>query len=79
MAIPDRINRHLQPPDPIILHYTLNPTHAPPEKPQAYDVEVKVDDVALRARMNHAVVAVAQETSKELARMDDEVRPTARL
>lgn len=74
MAIPDRINRHLLPPDPIILYYTLNPSHAPPEKPQAYDVEVKVDDVAMRARMNHAVVSVAQDTAKELARMDDEVR-----
>ncbi|KAK7677179.1 hypothetical protein QCA50_019888 [Cerrena zonata] len=73
MEIPHRINRQLLPPDPIILYYTLNPSHAPPEKPQAYDVEVKVDDVAMRARMNHAAVAVTQDTAKELARMDDEI------
>ncbi|CAL1697797.1 unnamed protein product [Somion occarium] len=71
--LPERLMRQLQPPDPIILHYTLNPAQPPPEKPQAYDIEVKIDDAAMRARMNHVTVAVAQESAKELNRMDDEI------
>ncbi|KAH8102680.1 SWI/SNF complex 60 kDa subunit [Cristinia sonorae] len=71
--IPDLVNRFLMPPDPIVLHYTLNPQHAPPEKPSAWDVEVKIDDTNLRSRMNGLVVGVAQETAKELVKIDEEV------
>ena len=68
------MNRFLSPADPVLLHYTLNPQVAPPEKPSAWDVEVKVDDTNLRSRMNGLVIGVAQETAKELAKIDDEVR-----
>lgn len=77
--IPELVRRYLLAPDPIILHYTLNPQHAPPEKPSAWDVEVKVDDVVQRNRMNGLVIGVAQETAKELVRIDEEVRPLLKL
>jgi SWI/SNF-related matrix-associated actin-dependent regulator of chromatin subfamily D len=32
--LPEIMMRFLLPPDPIVLHYTLNPSIAPPEKPQ---------------------------------------------
>lgn len=67
------VNRFLLPPDPIILHYTLNPAVPPPEKPGAWDVEVKLDDSALKNRMNHSVVQLADKTARELAKLDDEV------
>jgi SWI/SNF-related matrix-associated actin-dependent regulator of chromatin subfamily D len=59
--------------DPVILHYTLDPTAPPPEKPLAYDIEIKVDDVATKSRMNHAAVNMTSESVKELAKIDDEV------
>jgi len=71
--IPERVNRFLLPPDPIVLHYTLNPTHAPPEKPSAWDLEVKIDDAQLRNKMSNVVVNMTQESAKELARIDDEI------
>ncbi|TCD64932.1 SWI/SNF complex component snf12 [Steccherinum ochraceum] len=71
--IPERVNRFLAPPDPILLHYTINPSLAPPEKPSAWDVEVKMDDTNLRNRMNGLVIGVSQETSRELVRLDEEV------
>lgn len=71
--IPEVVNRFLMPPDPIILHYTLNPTVPPPEKPSAWDVEVRVDDTGLKGRMNHVVVQMASETARDLTKLDDEI------
>lgn len=72
--LPEVVNRFLMPPDPVILHYTLNPAIPPPEKPGAWDVEVKLDDSTLKGRMNHAVVQLATETARELSKLDEEVR-----
>ena len=72
--LPEVVNRFLSPPDPVVLHYTLNPAIPPPEKPGAWDVEVKLDDATLKHRMNHSVVQLAVETGRELAKIDDEVR-----
>ena len=62
------------PAEPIVLHYTLNPSVPPPEKASAWDVEVRTDDLGLKTRMNHVLVGVAQDTAKELLKIDDEVR-----
>ncbi len=71
--LPELVNRFLLPPDPIVLHYTLNPTFPPPEKPSAWDVEVKVDDSNLKARMQHVVVSMAQDSARDLTKLDEEV------
>ncbi|KAI0798153.1 SWI/SNF complex 60 kDa subunit [Abortiporus biennis] len=71
--IPERVNRFLLPPDPIILHYTLNPSFPPPEKPSAWDVELRAEDTNLKARMNHVVVGMTQEATKELMKIDEEI------
>jgi len=71
--LPELVNRYLVPPDPIVLHYNLNPTIPPPERPQAYDVEVKMEDTALKGRMM-LTVNVSKETSAQMAKLDDEVR-----
>lgn len=70
--LPEIVNRYLAPPEPIILHYTLNPAVAPPEKPAAWDVEVKVDDSNLKGRMQHVVMSMAQDSAKELTKLDEE-------
>ena len=60
-------------PDPIVLHYTINPSVPPPEKPVAYDVEMKLDDANLKTRMTHVILGMSAESSKELTKLDDEV------
>jgi SWI/SNF-related matrix-associated actin-dependent regulator of chromatin subfamily D len=70
--LPEIVNRYLAAPDPIILHYNLNPAVPPPDCPSAWDVELKLEDSALKNRM-----AVAVNTSKEsaqaLLKLDEEV------
>ena len=72
--IPERVNRFLLKPDPIVLNYTINPSVPPPDKPAAYDVEIKIDDMNLKSRMNHVAITMAADSAKELTKLDDEVR-----
>lgn len=71
--IPELVNRFLMPPDPIILHYTVNPSGPAPDRPSAWDVEVKTDDGALKTRMT-AVLNANKESMQELLKIDDQVR-----
>ncbi|KAI0717672.1 SWI/SNF complex 60 kDa subunit [Cerioporus squamosus] len=71
--LPELVNRFLLPPDPVILHYTLNPAVPPPEKPAAWDVEVKADDSNLKGRMQHVVMSMASDSAKELTKLDEEI------
>lgn len=66
------MNRCLAAPDPIILHYMINPTIPAPERPMAWDVEVKTEDVALKGRMA-VMVQPNKESAENLAKIDDEV------
>lgn len=59
-------------PDPVVLHYTLNPT-IPPEKPSAWDVEIKMEDTILKSRMATAV-QMSKESVATLTKLDEEVR-----
>ncbi|KZT05056.1 SWI/SNF complex 60 kDa subunit [Laetiporus sulphureus 93-53] len=70
--LPEMINRFLLAPDPIVLHYTINPASPAPEKPSAWDVELKLDDSALKTRMAY-VVQMATESMRDLAKLDDEI------
>lgn len=71
--LPELINRYLLPPDPIILHYALNPGVAPPEKPNAYDVEIKVDDAGVKSRMTNVMVSTTSESMRDIVKLDEEV------
>ena len=75
-ALPEIVNRYLTTPDPVVIHYIINPAIAPPEKPAAYDVEMKMEDVGLKARMTGVTVGVSRESTRELAKLDDEVCAT---
>ncbi|KAG6865588.1 hypothetical protein C0991_001137 [Blastosporella zonata] len=70
--LPELVNRYLAAPDPIILHYTINPTIQPPERPQAWDVEIKMEDFSLKSRMT-AMVIQSKESAQALSKMDDEI------
>lgn len=76
--IPELVNRHLGTPDPVILHYTLNPTVPPPERPSAWDVEVKMEDTTLKNRMA-TMVQMSKESTATLMKLDEEVRFWRRL
>ncbi|KAG5646924.1 hypothetical protein DXG03_002000 [Asterophora parasitica] len=70
--LPEIVNRYLTAPSPIILHYTINPTNPPPERPSAWDVEIKTEDLSLKGRMA-AVVTQSKESMHMLATMDEEI------
>lgn len=70
--LPELVNRFLVAPDPIVLHYTINPASPPPERPQAYDVEIKMEDTALKHRMTVTVNA-SKESAHTLLKLDEEV------
>ena len=71
--LPEIANRFLVPPDPIVLHYMINPATAPPERPTAWDVEVKLEDLSLKHRMKSVTLDANQTTLKTLGEIDDEV------
>lgn len=68
------MNHCLQPPDPIVLHYTIKPNEPPPVAPQAWDVEVKTEDSSLKSKMNQVVLSMSNDSARELASLDDQVR-----
>ncbi|KIY48606.1 SWI/SNF complex 60 kDa subunit [Fistulina hepatica ATCC 64428] len=70
--LPEMVNRYLAAADPIVLHYTINPAMPPPERPTAWDVEVKIDDVALRGRMQ-VVINPSKESLTAMQRLDEEI------
>jgi len=70
--IPELVNRYLMPPDPIILHYTVNPAIPPSERPLAWDVEVKTEDGVMKSRMASTVHA-SKESLQELTKLDEQI------
>ncbi len=70
--LPDLVNRHLAPPDPVLLYYTVDPTMPSPERPMAWDIEVKVEDTSMKSRMT-VLVQANKESSQTLSKLDEEV------
>lgn len=73
-ALPELVNRFLAPPDPILIRFSFDPTQAPPEKPTAWDIDIKVEDVGLRAKMTNVVqVQQSKESVAQIQKLDDEI------
>jgi SWI/SNF-related matrix-associated actin-dependent regulator of chromatin subfamily D len=70
--LPELVNRYLTTPDPVILHYTIDPSQSPPERHQVWDIEVKTEDALLKGRMT-SMVQASKESSVGLSKMDEEV------
>ena len=70
--LPEIVNRYLAAPDPIVLHYNLNPAVPPTERPSAWDVELKMEDSALKNRMA-VTVNTSKESAQALLKLDEEV------
>ena len=70
--LPEIVNRYLAASDPIVLHYNLNPAVPPPDRPSAWDVELKIEDSALKNRMA-VTVNTSKESAQALLKLDEEV------
>ncbi|KAF4568445.1 SWI/SNF complex component snf12 [Pleurotus pulmonarius] len=70
--LPEIVNRYLTAPDPVVIHYTLNPAIPPPERPSAWDVEVKIEDHTLKNRMT-VMLQANKESAATLAKLDEEI------
>lgn len=71
-SIPELVNRYLGAPDPVILHYAVNPAVLPAERPSAWDVEVKTEDVSMKSRMS-VMISASKDSALALEKMDEEV------
>ncbi|ESK90328.1 swi snf and rsc complex subunit ssr3 [Moniliophthora roreri MCA 2997] len=70
--LPEFVTRFLSPPEPVVLMYQLDPSMPPPERPMAYDVEVKTEDTAAKNRMG-VLIHPNKETTANIAKMDEEI------
>jgi len=70
--LPELVNRYLMPPDPVIIHYSINPAQPPPERPSAWDIEVKMEDANLKNRIM-VTVQSSKDSMSDLNKLDDEV------
>jgi SWI/SNF-related matrix-associated actin-dependent regulator of chromatin subfamily D len=71
--LPELVNRYLMPPDPVVIHYSINPAQVPPERPSAWDIEVKMEDTSLKNRIM-VTVQSSKDSMADLTKLDDEVR-----
>lgn len=76
-VLPELANRYLAPPNPVVIYYTINPSVPPPERPSAWDIELKLEDVALKSKMQAVTLNASRDTLRELTKLDDEVRSGA--
>ncbi|KZV74852.1 SWI/SNF complex subunit [Peniophora sp. CONT] len=72
-SLPELVSRCVLRADPIKLHYTLDPTSPPSDKPQAWDIQIKVDDLALKAKMAGVTVNASPQATAELSKLDEEI------
>jgi SWI/SNF-related matrix-associated actin-dependent regulator of chromatin subfamily D len=70
--LPEMVNRYLMSPEPIVLHYSIDPSVPPPERPTAWDVEIRTEDVSLKQKMT-AMLTNTKESVAELAKLDEQI------
>ncbi|KAG1853157.1 SWI/SNF complex 60 kDa subunit [Suillus subalutaceus] len=70
--LPELVNRYLMPPDPVVVHYSINPAQVPPERPSAWDIEVKMEDTSLKNRIM-VTVQSSKDSMSDLTKLDDEI------
>jgi SWI/SNF-related matrix-associated actin-dependent regulator of chromatin subfamily D len=76
-VLPELANRYLAPPNPVVIYYTVNPSVPPPERPAAWDIELKLEDVALKSKMQSVTLNASRDTLREMTKLDDEIATLA--
>jgi len=75
--LPELANRYLAPPNPVVIHYTVSPSVPPPDRPAAWDIELKLEDVALKSKMQAVTLNASRDVLRELTKLDDEIATLA--
>ncbi|KAK0483375.1 BAR-domain-containing protein [Armillaria novae-zelandiae] len=70
--LPDVVNQYLSTPEPVVLRYTIDPSVPPPDRPAAWDIEVKAEDVFLKNRMS-VMLQTNRESAQNLVKLDEEI------
>ncbi|WFD03542.1 non-specific serine/threonine protein kinase [Malassezia obtusa] len=77
--IPEVLHRFLHPPQPIVLEYYVHTDKAEHKHPYAFDVELEMDDWAVRTRQHNVLARfdANSTTSSEIAALDEQIAQTA--
>ncbi|WFD43527.1 non-specific serine/threonine protein kinase [Malassezia psittaci] len=77
--IPEVLHRFLHPPQPIVLEYYVHTDKAEHRHPYAFDIELEMDDWAVRTRQHNVLARFDANSapSNEIAALDEQIAQTA--
>ena len=78
--MPEVINRHLHPAQPIVLEYWVRTDKAEYKHSTAYDIELDLEDLAVRQKQHNVLAqfdTANDATSREIAELDDKIAQAA--
>lgn len=77
--IPEVLHRFLHPPQPIVLEYYVRTDKAEHRNPVAFDVELEMDDWAMRTRQHNVLARFDANgaTNNEISAIDDQIAQAA--
>lgn len=71
--LPELLNRCIKPMDPVIMHYTITVDPSSPTGMQVFDIQIPLDDFALKAKMSAIHSHSGGDLAKQVAAVDDEI------
>ncbi|KAJ3395053.1 hypothetical protein CcCBS67573_g05686 [Chytriomyces confervae] len=71
--LPDLLSAHLHPIEPITIDYTIKVDKPRTVSPQAYDIQVEVEDVEIKAKISRVLEGSTPASIREIALIDDEI------
>ena len=77
--IPEVLHRFLHPPQPIVLEYYVRTDKAEHRNPVAFDIELEMDDWAMRTRQHNVLARFDANgaTNNEISAIDDQIAQAA--
>jgi len=70
--IPNKLNMHCMPPDPIVINHMINIESNEPKRMSIYDIDVDVDD-PIRDQMKNFLTASQNQSLAEVAQLDSKI------
>lgn len=78
--MPEVVNRHLHPAQPIVIEYWVRTDKAEYKHSTAYDIELDLEDLAIRQKQHNVLAqfdTTNDATSREIAELDDKIAQAA--
>ncbi len=78
--MPEVVNRHLHPAQPIVIEYWIRTDKAEYKHSTAYDIELDLEDLAIRQKQHNVLSqfdSANDSTSREIAELDDKIAQAA--